>query len=453
MASNPRVLTPETRSLQQAAADLSAHEFSDAATQRLLRPAYRNSVLGLVVIGFALNFLDRQILSILMQPIKVELGISDTALGFLSGLAFALFYALIGVPLARVADRRSRRTIMAVSMAVWSAATALCGLAQNFVQLALARFGVGVGEGGFTPAGMSLLSDYFPKERRGTALGLVNTGPMIGTMLGLIIGGVALEHLGWRGAFMVAGIPGVIFALVFYFVVKEPWRGMADGVRTEPKPQPAFWSGVGSLWVNRAYRYLALGSAMSAFGLYGLSIWMPSFLMRAHEMAPRQVGLYLGPVIGVIGALGMVAGGWLTDQLGKRNVGAPLLLPAAASVLAIPPLMAALYVPSSQLAVAFYAVAYFMSVIWVAPTFSLIQVLMPLNMRATGTAWKLLLTNLVGLGLGPQMVGILSDMFGATTDGQSLRMAMTVGGLTLLIPALLYTLGARHVSSELQKVQ
>lgn len=410
-------------------------------------------MLFLVVIGFALNFLDRQILSILMQPIKEELLISDTALGFLSGLAFAIFYALMGVPLARVADRGSRRTIMAISMAFWSAATALCGMAQNFVQLLLARFGVGVGEAGFTPAGMSLLSDYFPKDKRGTALGFVNTGPMIGTMLGLIIGGVALETLGWRGAFMIAGLPGILFAIVFYLTVKEPWRGMADGVRAAPKPQPPFWRGVGSLWVNRSYRYLALGSAMSAFGLYGLSIWMPSFLMRAHDMAPREVGFYLGPVIGVIGAAGMVAGGWLTDIVGKRHVGAPLLLPAIASVLAIPALIAALYAPTPQIAIGIYAIAYFLSVIWVAPTFSLIQSLMPLNMRATGTAWKLLLTNLIGLGLGPQAVGILSDVFGGTEDGHSLRLAMAIGAATLIIPAFLYAFGARFVRGDLEKVE
>lgn len=427
-------------------------ELSDAETQKLLRPVYRNTVLALVAVGFALNFLDRQILTILMQPVKEELQISDTALGFLSGLAFALFYAVVGVPLARVADRRARRTIMAASMAVWSAATALCGLAQNFVQLALARFGVGIGEGGFTPAGMSLLSDYFPKDRRGTALGFVNIGPMIGTMLGLVIGGVALEALGWRGAFMVAGIPGVLFAGVFYLAVKEPWRGMADGVRTAPKPQPDFWQSVGLLWVNRSYRYLALGSAMSAFGLYGLSTWMPSYLMRAHEMAPREVGLYLGPVMGGIGALGMIAGGWLSDLVGKRSAGGPLLLPAAASVLAIPLLLMTLYSPSPYVAVAIYAVAYFLCVIWVAPTFSLIQSLMPLNMRATGTAWKLLLTNLIGLGLGPQAVGVLSDLFGATTDGYSLRLAMMVGALTLLVPAALYTIGARYVRADLGKV-
>ena len=241
------------------------------------RPWYRNYVLVMVIIGFALNFLDRQILTILLQPIKQELHLSDTVLGFLSGFAFALFYAALGVPLARLADRRSRRVIMSVSMAVWCGMTALCGMAQNTVQLFLARFGVGVGEAGFTPAGMTLVADYFPESRRNTALGFVNIGPMLGMMLGLMIGGWAVGVVGWRGAFLIAGLPGLAFALLFALTVKDPFRTLGGSTAAEARAELSFLQGMRELWSDPAYRWLILGCGFSAFGLYGFSIWMPSF--------------------------------------------------------------------------------------------------------------------------------------------------------------------------------
>ncbi|WP_325489541.1 MFS transporter [Sphingomonas sp.] len=422
----------------------------EAYRARLMRPAYRSTVLALVVAGFALNFLDRQILSILMQPIKEDLGLSDTALGFLSGLAFAIFYATVGIPVSRLADRRSRRGVMGVSMALWSAATALCGLAQNFTQLFLARVTVGIGEAGFTPSGLTMMSDYFPKHQRSTALGIVNTGPMFGTMLGFLIGGWAAVEYGWRAAFFIAGVPGILFALVFWLVVREPWRGMADRARAVAPPQPPMLATAAIFWRSRSYRYLLVGAALSAFGLYGVSIWMPSFLARSHGLSPKEIGSVLGPLIGVVGAAGMVTGGFLTDKLSVRDERWAFWMPAIASVFCVPLYAASLLVSGDGLAMVIYSAGYFTSVLWVAPTFSVVQALMPPTTRVTAIAWKLLVTNLVGLGLGPQAVGILSDVLAAGYGVDSLRYAMLLSSLCLIGPAIFYTLAARTLKAELR---
>jgi MFS family permease len=424
--------------------------FATALTRdHMLRPAYRNYVLAMITVGFTLNFLDRQILSILMQPIKLELHLSDTALGFLSGLAFAIFYATLGIPVSRLADRGSRQRVMALSMGFWSLATAACGLAQNFVQLFIARIGVGVGEAGFTPSGLAMIADYFPRAQRGLATGIVNMGPMFGTMLGLLVGGWAASVYGWRSAFMIAGMPGIFFAVLFWFTVREPWRGMADGEWPIKKVQPAVFASMHLLWKNRTYRFLVLGGAMSSFGLFGISTWMPSFLARSHGMQPKEIGALLGPLIGIIGGVGMVAGGYLTDRLSRRDERWTFWMPAAASLLSVPAVCAALLASDAHTAIELYAVAYFLNVLWVAPTFVAIQALVPTTIRVSATAWKLLFTNLIGLGLGPQLVGVASDLFAKGQGSGSLRSAMLLCACSLVVPTILYLIAAHFMRADL----
>jgi MFS family permease len=419
-----------------------------AAAKSLLRPAYRNYVVAMLTIGFTLNFLDRQVMSILMQPIKVEMHLSDTALGFLSGLAFAIFYATLGIPVSRFADRGSRRGVMALSMAVWSLATAVCCITRNFTQLFMARIGVGVGEAGFTPSGLAMIADYFPRSQRGLATGIINTGPMFGMMLGLIIGGWAASAYGWRAAFAFAGIPGLAFAALFWMTVREPWRGMADGAAPEAYVHYTAGASMAILWRNRTYCLLVLGAAMSAAGLYGLSTWMPSFLARSYGLQPRQIGSTLGPLIGIVGGLGMLAGGYLTDKLGRRDERWHFWMPAIASVLSLPAASAALLAGSAPVAIGLYAIAYFLNVLWVAPTFVAIQALVPATIRVTATAWKLLFTNLIGLGLGPQLVGVASDLLAKNAGSESLRYAMLLCVCSLLIPTVLYLTAANSMKGE-----
>jgi predicted MFS family arabinose efflux permease len=426
---------------------LAAADNVERERAQLVRPAYRNVVLAMVVIGFALNFMDRQILSILMQPIKQDLHLSDTALGFLSGLAFAIFYATLGLPVSRIADRGSRRVVMAISMGLWSLATATSGLARNFLQLFGSRIGVGVGEAGFTPSGLAMIADYFPRAVRGTALGIVNIGPMVGSMAGLLIGGWVAHLWGWRAAFMIAGLPGVIFALLFWLIVREPWRGMADGAPREKHPQPSAWDGTRQLMRSATYVWLVAGTGMSAFALYGISLWMPSFLARSFGFSLPTIGITLGPVIGIVGGAGMIAGGYIMDRIRRRDERWAMWMPAIAALLSIPALLIALMLANAYAAIGTYALAYFLSVLWVAPAFAVIQAIVHPAMRVTATAGQLFVTNLIGLGLGPQVVGLLSDLF-APAGTNSLRYAMMICALAPLFPAVFYMLAARSMKTS-----
>jgi predicted MFS family arabinose efflux permease len=419
--------------------------------ERLLRPWYRNFVLLMVLLGFMLSFTDRQIFSVLMPALKAEFSLSDATLGLMSGLAFALFYATAGVPIARLGDRTSRRGVMTISMLVWSVMTGLCSVAHGAAQLFGSRFGVGVGEAGFSPCAMALVADYFPEKNRGLALGLVNTGPLIGMMLGLAIGGWAVDLVGWRGAFLIVGAPGVVFAAVFWLTVKEPWRGMADGVLTRPGTAPkTMWRGASVLWRTRAFRYVVLAASVSALGLYGSSTWMPSYLMRAYHMDPRTVGLILGPIVGIGGGVGVLLGGVLNDALRRRDLRWPMWLPALSSLLVTPVMIGALLTNNPKATLVLYAVAYSLAVVWVAPTFSVVQALVSVSMRATATAWKLLFTQLIGMGLGPAIVGVLSDRFAGR---ESLGSAMIVSSFSLILAAGLYVYAALFVRDDLERVE
>lgn len=413
---------------------------------------YRNYVVLIIAIGFALNFLDRQIIGILLQPIKEEFHVSDTALGFLSGLAFAIFYATLGIPLATVSDRKSRRVVLTASMVVWSAMTAVCGLAQNFWQLVLARFGVGVGEAGFTPAAFSVIADYFPKHLRARAVGLASIGTKLGAMMGLFIGGVALELVGWRGAMLIAGIPGIFFALLVWTTLKEPIRGMSDGIKQRAKEvEPVgMVKAAGSVWGIPSFRMISIGAGFSAFGLYGLSAWMPSLLMRTHEdMSAVQVGVTLGLVAGIAGGLGSFLSGFIADAFWKRDVRWSGWLPAIASFGAMIFYAVAFLVPDINHAIVLYAIGYFLAIFYGAPTSSILQSLLPVHMRATGTAWKLLMVNLIGLGFGPQFVGILSDVYNAAGFENSLHVALLTTAPVMLLPTILYVLAARSLPADI----
>lgn len=414
-------------------------------------PAYRRYLLFIMLIGYSLNFLDRQIISILLEPIKQDLHLSDTMLGFLSGLSFALFYATLGIPIAALADRRSRRAIVSISMAVWSVMTAACGLAQNFVQLLLARFGVGVGEAGFTPATLSMIADYFPKEQRATAVAVTSTGAMLGVMLGLVIGGVVAQNWGWRAAMLVAGVPGILFALVFWLTVREPVRGLSDGLRARAEA-PSLWASAAALWRIRSYRYIALGAGISAACLYGYSIWLPSLLARSYGMKPAEIGFLLGPVLGGVGAAGALVSGYLCDRLMRRDLRWTVWVPAIASAIAMVAVAASLNMDGVGPLIALYAIGYFLSMFFSASTSAIIQSLVPIEMRATGVAWKMLMVNLVGLGLGPQAIGALSHALSATEGGASLRTAMLVATPVFLLASILYCMAARFIRADAEAV-
>lgn len=401
----------------------------------------RYFVLGLLFLVYLVNFVDRQILSILIEPVKHELGVTDTAMGFLTGLTFALFYSVAGIPLAWLADQFNRRNILAAGLGVWSAMTALSGLAVTFWQLALARVGVGVGEASCVPTAHSLISDYFPPKRRATALAVFSMGAHAGVMAGLILGGWVNEWLGWRWAFVLAGSPGVLLALIVRLTVREPQRGNLDPVQ-EAQLGGSFGEVLSFLWKLKAFRNLALASGLASITGYGLVIWSPVFLIRVYGMGTGETGTWLGLLAGAGGVLGTLGGGLLGDRLSVRDSRWLFWIPALSQVLTFPLLLWFLFARSLSTALGAAALAYVFSALWMGPAYAATQALARPAMRALAAALLLLVINLIGLGLGPLLVGWFSDLFQPQFGPESIRYALAAAGLASLWAGVHYARGA-----------
>jgi predicted MFS family arabinose efflux permease len=414
--------------------------------------AYRRYVLGLLLIVYISNFIDRQILTILFEPIKQELKISDTQLGFLSGIAFALFYAVLGIPLARWADNHSRVRLISVSIAIWSVMTAVFGLAANFIQLVFARVGVGVGEAGCTPPAHSLISDYFPPDSRARALATYSLGIPLGSFLGLVIGGTVNELYGWRAAFMCVGLPGIVLALLMLFTVKEPIRGRYDA---QPKSSvvPPIKEVFAHLWGLRSFRHIAFGSALLSVAGYGSATWFPAFLMRSHGLSTGEVGSMLGPVAGLAGFGGTLLGGYLADKYGRRDARWYAWLPAIAIVLGAPFTVTALLADAMLIVMAAVFVSQVAANIWAGPVFSSVQSLAGVRMRSMAAAVLLFVINLIGLGIGPQVIGLASDMLREIYGVDSLRYTLVLIAGVSLWAAAHYAIASKHLRSELAAVE
>jgi MFS family permease len=421
--------------------------------------SYRYVALGLLVAAYVCSFIDRQVLSILQQAIKVDLHLSDTELGLLGGLAFAVFYTAFGIPIARLADHHSRSKIIAVSLALWSVMTAACGLAQNFLMLALARIGVGVGEAGCSPPAHSLLADYFPLRQRSTAFGIYTLGIPIGGALGLLIGGYVNNFLGWRVAFFMVGLPGVILALIIGFVLKEPPRGLSEGhVQSAAKPPP-----LGEVWraikERKAFHHICLAFALTAFAGYGTQQWYPTYFIRTFHLDTGTVGLVSAIASAAFGGVSTFAGGWLADRLSGRDVRWICWLPAIALTLSIPFAIMVLLQQTFHNAVVFLFIGSLFTGVHLGPVFGVNQTLFPLRMRALAASVLLFVTNLVGLGFGPTLVGIESDLWhGLGIDAPSgfgaflsLRIAIGTNAVVTLWAVLHYFLAARTLREDIAR--
>ncbi|MEM9174762.1 MAG: MFS transporter [Myxococcota bacterium] len=409
---------------------------------------YANYVLGILFLVYVMNFVDRQILSILVQPIKESLGASDTQMGFLTGFAFAIFYTTFGIPLARWADHGVRRSIIAMGLTVWSAMTGLCGFAQSFVQLALARIGVGIGEAAGSPPAHSLISDFFPPERRATAFSIYNFGIPVGVMVGYVTGGWIREFFDWRVAFLVAAVPGLILAIVLRLTVREPPRGMSESGPVDSDPVP-FSEVVRTLFRLRTFVFLSVGSGFAAFASYGFGSWVPAFLERTHGMGGGEIGTWIGLESGIGGVIGMLGTGILADRLGKRD---PRWYPwiAAISILLYVPFSAAfLLLDDVYPALVVYFVPTALSSVYLAPSLVLTHQLVGLRMRAVASAISMFLLNLIGMGLGPQAVGILSDWLKEDHGVDSLRYGLLIALSTKLIAVALFLMAAKTAPQDL----
>ena len=381
----------------------------------------RKYTLLMLVLVFTSSHIDRQIMGILGQPIKESLLISDTQLGLLTGIMFAVFYATLGMPMAMWADRHNRRNLISFSVFLWSLMTALCGAAANFVQLLLFRIGVGVGEAGSNPPSHSMIADLYPPEQRSTAMAIFGTGINWGILFGFLLGGWINEWFGWRTAFVVVGLPGILLAIAVRLTVKEPPRGYSEQLSATIKP-PAFWDVVKFMWRTPVLRHIVIAGALISFTGYASVIWIPIYLVRIHEMGTGEAGTYLALLIGVGGALGIYLGGRLADFLSARH--GQQWLPwviALANLIAAPLLYFAFMAETPLGAIAAYAIPAMIGTVYVAPGFALIQNQTPIEMRSVAAAINLFITNIIGLGLGPFTVGYFSDYFSSEYGADGLR--------------------------------
>lgn len=410
------------------------------------------ATLWILLIVYIFNFIDRQIVNILAEPIAKDLKLTDTQIGLMTGIAFALFYTVLGIPIARYADRpkTNRPRLIAVALAVWSGMTALCGLAQNYTHLLLARIGVGVGEAGCTPAAHSLISDLVPKEKRASALGFYALGIPIGTVLGMIIGGLLVDALGWRHAFMIVGLPGVAMAVVVWLLLKDPRHLAQTSAAIAPEGLDTR-AALKSIFSSRAMVLLLIAASTAAFLSYGKGVWATIFFQRTYGLSPGQVGLWFGIVNGAGGILGTWMSGKIADRYGRTNR-QHVLTAAAWGMLLVAPLAILGYSQSDwRIALVILFVPTFLGSLYYGPTYSSVQGLVNPRARAMASAVLLFFQNLIGLGLGPLLFGMLSDAIKPTFAEDSVRYVLYIGSLMSLIPAFFFWRCSLRLNEELDQ--
>ncbi len=412
---------------------------------------YRYYALGLLTVVYVFNFIDRQIVVILQESIKQDLGLMDWQLGLLSGFAFAVFYVTMGVPIARIADKGVRRNVISFSLALWSAMTALCGMVNHFWQLLLARIGVGVGEAGCSPPAHSIISDMFPPEERATALSIYNMGINFGVFIGFLAGGWINEYLGWRYAFIAVGIPGVFFAIFVRLTLKEPPRGLSEVKVVDNDPPPLL--GVFKLlWDRVSFRHMAMAAGLHAFVSYGVGGWMAPFLQRVHELGSGDTANWLAPVAALPAALGAFLGGYLCDKYGKEDVRMYIWIPATAIIVALPFQIAVYFFTDHRVAMLVYAIPVLLNACYLGPMLAMTHGLVSLRMRAVASSVLFLVLNFIGLGLGPLVTGGLSDYFAIDMGpAEGLRWSLVVVTLTNVWAAVHYLMGARTLREDLAR--
>ena len=475
---------------------------------------HRWYALTILFIVYIFNFIDRQIVNILQEDIKAELDLSDTQLGMMTGLTFAVVYCTMGIPVARIADSTSRKAVMVVSLAIWSAFTAICGLATDitiggftvlsgFMFLLIARMGVGLGEAGGSPPAHAMISDLYEKEKRGRALAIYSAGLYAGTLLGYYLGGWLSEEMTWRQAFFVVGIPGIIFAIIAWTTVKEPVRGLSGATKSVDKP--TFIISFRKLWSLKAFPYYAIATGAGTFITYGLGNWMPSFMPRTYgivdpasagetvkyigqwsmpelqnmlglcqativdgvktlasdcyDMNKTEIGLFYGTCSGVGGMIGTIAGGYLADRLGAKDRRWFLWVPMWGKLLGAPLFIAAMLAPTVELSLLLYFPGITLAAMYLGPSLAITHHLVPASMRAMSSAVLFFILNILGLGTGPFVVGIMSDWISGNADSlsqahsflgdsveqvkqMSLKWAMIIAVILMTPLAVLWHIGA-----------
>lgn len=412
---------------------------------------YRAWLLFLLVLVYACSFLDRIIIAILARPIKADLSLSDFQLGLLGGLAFALLYAVAGIPMGRMAEKKRRINVISASIVAWSGFAALCGLAQNFWQMVLFRAGVGIGEAGGTPAAHSLIADHFPPERRATALSIYALGVPVGILIASFAGGWLAQMFGWRYTFVVLGLPGMAIGMLTYFTLHEPRRGLSDGANSAASSDavPPMTAVLKRVWSMRGARHMIIGTTVGAFALQGINQFIPIYLGRVFDMGLAKAGFTFGIIVGIGGLIGIALGGYLSDRLAvwdKRWYG---WVPGLATLGAVP--IAAYGFLSNNVTEATVAIfGYIVLVmVWNGPTFSVVHASVHPRMRASSTALVLLVISVIGHGMGPAVIGFASDWFATRAfTGAGVYHAACVAGMASLQPGSELAAACAKASAE-----
>lgn len=426
----------------------------------------RHYALAILTITYVFNFVDRQLLAILLEPIKTEFGVSDSAMGLLYGLSFALFYATLAIPVARLADKGNRRNILAAAAGIWSIMTVACGFAANFGQMVAMRIGVAVGEAGGLPPSQSMVNDLYPPEQRARAMAVFSSAVFIGTIVAMVGGALLAQSFGWRTTFIVVGAPGVILALLVRFTIREPVRGAYDTETTDSSnntaienlPQPTLKQAFVQMWATPALRFILLGCACAGMAGYALGYWAPAFMMRVHELSLVRAGVLIGGLGAITGLIGSLFGAWLCDRFAQENRNWLLFVPAISLSLSLPLMLLFLYFPAHSTfaiggyeiptAIAIYCIASFTGSWWAAPTFVAIQEMVAPNQRTLVCAILLLVMNLIGFGCGPLLVGIFSDLLTPLFGIDGVRYALMLAICSFIPATYFYFRAGRLFSSQ-----
>lgn len=423
---------------------------TDSTTTAPPSNGYRILVMALLFIVYTFNFIDRQIMGILNVPIQAELGASDSEMGLLGGLSFALFYTGLGIPIAWLADRSNRTWIMTIALTLWSGFTALCGFAQNYTQLFLARMGVGVGEAGGVAPAYSLISDYFPPKERARALAVYSFGIPIGSAAGIALGGLVAQHVDWRVAFIVVGLAGVAIAPIFRLVVREPQRGRYD-VKAGEAPvvkKAGFLESLSVVTKKPSFWLLSFGASCSSIMGYGSFYWIPTFLVRSYDFTLAQAGYYYASILLIGGVIGVWLGGMLGDWLGAKKRGMFAIVPAVAWLAALPCYALGMLSPSPTIAFFLFLAPTALGLVWLGPVIAAVQHLAPAHMRTTASASFLFINNLIGIGLGTWLLGLMSEALSAQFGEESLRYSILSGTGFYVVAAGLYLIASRKLAKD-----
>jgi predicted MFS family arabinose efflux permease len=402
----------------------------------------RGLLMTLLIIAYTLNFIDRQIAGILAEPIKHDLGLTDSQLGWLGGTAFALFYTVLAIPIARYADRSDRSIVLTVGLALWSLATAVCGFAQSFAQLFLARMSVGIGEAAGVAPAYSLLTDLYPAERRARAMALYSLGIPLGSALGVVFGGLIAAAVDWRMAFITLGIVGLLFAPIYKWGVRDPGHKQRQTETASTAQVFALIARKPTFWL------MSFATGIGSLVSYGLAFWIPSFLARSFHLALVDRSLIYGATVLVGGVAGVWLGGVVGDRLKQARPSAYALVPAITYALSLPAFLLAFSSDSVAVSAILFVIPTALSLAWLGPVIGAINGLVPPHMRATASAMYLFITNLIGLGLGTLVIGTISDALTAQYGDEALRYSAMATTLLYVIPAVLMAVAARRLARD-----